>query len=812
MKRKIIRLIAGILSVLMLLAGCQAPVEDPTEPTTPTDPTNPINPPVDPSDLQAGIINTVYGTEDVLVADYIIDTACGADPTGEIDSTAAIQSVLDLCAENGGGTVYLPQGRYLVSSQIRVPSFVYLHGDWNDPDGENFNGEYGTVIVARVAPAAQETRNPVLADREDIYANFPALFRMGGSAGLIGVTIWYPEQDIQDVTPYPFAVEIPSFAAEGAHINHMATTVKNVTFINCYKGLIAGASASAISGNYGAAFEQVHLENLKGTFLYQGFQMYIASEAGVVRDLSISNKYWKESTLCEVDDAALDAYTMKYTTGMLLGDLEWLFFDDITIRDVCIGVRLFDGIRRFFTNTIYFIGQFYNLDVRNTKTALRVDNMMPNFGITVADSYLEGSIYSINEQDTTTSVVKLVNTTLVGDTYGNSIVKSGAESAYVTLKEQGKLPTTDCPDLPGVPKVLYDVVSLYGADNTGASDASAAIQRALNDANANGGGIVYLPAGFYWLDAPLTVYDNTLLKGAASAATRDQIGMSKGTALMGNYGYNDQDFMAENMTALITLQGKNSGMQGIRVIYPNNKPMPKATGNKYKLHSYVVRILGENAYVSQCSLLGVPYGIEIVNTKGVVVTEVSGCYYKIGVRVVNSEDIYLDELLENAAVVSRFGYASVPALTQYFIRSWPKDGDGMSEMYAQITRPYTVFFQAVNSKNVSIVNCSAFGIRSFYEGTDSEAKILACNSDNCSDYIWKVDGGTLNVVNMFKYNDRATYLASGDGLVNCFNTLTLHFTTDYALDTDDVDNRAYTSVPVKSTNSLKNDLPERYVK
>ncbi len=811
MKRNAIRLIAGILSILMLLSGCQWIGAGPAQPTDPTNPTDPTSP-TDPSGIQASIIDTLYGTENVLVADYIIDAASGADPTGKADSTKAIQSVLDLCAENGGGTVYLPAGRYLVSSQICVPSFVYLQGDWNDPDAKDFNGEYGTVIAADVAPAKQETRNPILADRDDIYANFPALFRMGGSAGLIGVTIWYPEQDINSVTPYPFAVEIPSFAAPGGHINHMATTVKNVTFLNCYKGLIAGATATATSGNYGAAFEQVHLENLKGTFLYQGFQMYIASEAGVVKDLSIANKYWKGSTLDEVDEGALDAYTKKYTTGMLLGDLEWLFFDDISIRDVCIGVRLFDGIRRFFTNTIYFIGQFYNLDVRNTKTALRVDNMMPNFGITVANSHLEGSIYSINEQDNTTSVVKLVNTTLVGDTYGDSIVKSGAEAAFTQLKQQGLLATTDCPELPGVPKVLYDAVSLYGADNTGASDASIAIQQALDYAHQNGGGIVYLKAGYYWLDNPLTVYDNTLLKGAASAATRDQIGMSKGTALMGNYGYNTQDFMAENMTALITLQGKNSGMQGIRVIYPNNKPMPKSTTSQYKLHTYVVRILGENAYVSQCSLLGVPYGIEIVNTKGVVVTEVSGCYYRVGVRVVNSENIYLDELLENAAVVSRFGYASIPTLTQYFIRSWPTDGSGMSDMYSHITRPYTVFFQAVNSKNVSIVNCSAFGIRSFYEGTDSEAKILACNSDNCSDYIWKVDGGTLNTVNMFKYNDRATYSATGGGTVNCFNTLTLHFTTNYTLDTDDVGGNAYASVRVQGSGNLVNDLPDRYVK
>ncbi len=807
MKKKAVRFLAGMLSALALLSGCRVPV------ITPTEPTEPMLPPLDLSAYQAGIVETSCETEEVLVADYIIDIACGADPTGKTDSTKAIQRMLDACADNGGGTVYLPQGRYKVTSTIRIPAFVYLHGDWNDPDGEGFNGEYGTVIMADVAPAREEVRDGVLADRDDVYANFPALFRVGGSAGLIGVTIWYPEQDIGDVTPYPFAVEIPGFAGDGGHINQIASTVKNVTFVNCYKGIIAGASASVYSNGYAAAFEQVHLENIKGTFLYQGFQMYIASEAGVVKDITVSNDYWKNSSLCQVDGEALDAYTRKHTVGMLLGDLEWLFFDDITIRDVCIGIRLFDGIRRFFTNTIYFIGQFYNLDIRNTSTALRVDNMMPNFGITVANSHLEGSIYSINELDTTRSVVKLVGTTLVGDTYGDSIVRSGAEELFEELREQGMLAVTDCPALPEVPKVLYDAVSRYGADNTAVFDASIAIQQALDDAHKNGGGIVYLKPGYYRLENPLTVYDNTLLKGAASASTRDVIGMSKGTALISAYGYTEDEETAQTMPALVTLQGDSSGMQGIRVIYPDNKPAPRKT-TKYKLHSFVVRITGENAYMAQCSLVGVPYGIEIKNTGNAVVTEVSGCYYKVGVRIVDSEDVYLDELLENASVVCRFGYSQVSALTSSFLLGWPTDVDGMSDMYGYITRPYMTFFQAENSRNISIVNTSAFGIRTFYEGVNSEAKILACNSDNCSDYIWKVDGGRLNVVNMFKYNDRATYTTKNGGVVNCFNTLTLHLnaTYDYAPDTDDAGGKKYDSVPVIGSEEAVDDLPVRYYK
>lgn len=39
----------------------------------------------------------------------------GADPTGTVDSTTAIQQALDAVGEGGGGVVYLPAGRYLIS-------------------------------------------------------------------------------------------------------------------------------------------------------------------------------------------------------------------------------------------------------------------------------------------------------------------------------------------------------------------------------------------------------------------------------------------------------------------------------------------------------------------------------------------------------------------------------------------------------------------------------------------------------------------------------------------------------------------------
>jgi polygalacturonase len=59
---------------------------------------------------------TKFYQKDVIVADIIAtDAPYLADPTGKIDSTAAIQSALDACRKLGGGVVYLPAGLYLVT-------------------------------------------------------------------------------------------------------------------------------------------------------------------------------------------------------------------------------------------------------------------------------------------------------------------------------------------------------------------------------------------------------------------------------------------------------------------------------------------------------------------------------------------------------------------------------------------------------------------------------------------------------------------------------------------------------------------------
>ncbi|HUU02520.1 MAG TPA: glycosyl hydrolase family 28-related protein [Myxococcota bacterium] len=74
--------------------------------------------------------------------------------------------------------------------------------------------------------------------------------------------------------------------------------------------------------------------------------------------------------------------------------------------------------------------------------------------------------------------------------------------------------------LPVVNQPLFDVVSAFGADSTGQTDATSAIQAAIDEAAAQGGGVVHFPLGTYRLDGMLTVSaSNTILRGDGPDST-----------------------------------------------------------------------------------------------------------------------------------------------------------------------------------------------------------------------------------------------------------------------------------------------------
>ena len=256
-----IRLCILMLCLMLLGCGC-TPVPSP-EQNPPQEPQPPQQDPETPGEQPSApkapkytgydtpcIVETLY-TEQNIVADMVVtDKRFQADPTGQEDATKAINAAIAAVYAKGGGTVYLPAGQYKVTETIKVLPFVSLVGDYNAKAATDGSGEYGTVILAYP---------------ESVDADFPALFEIGGSAGVCGLTVYYPEQDINDVKPYGYTVygERPRMVM-----------LRDLTFINSYQGI------GACLGGESNTHELLQVENVRMTVLSMGYRATLSREIG----------------------------------------------------------------------------------------------------------------------------------------------------------------------------------------------------------------------------------------------------------------------------------------------------------------------------------------------------------------------------------------------------------------------------------------------------------------------------------------------------------------------------------------------------
>lgn len=409
------------------------------------------------------LISTRYPTDDPVVADFDVRDH-GADAGGRTDATAAVQAALYDCQDAGGGTVWMGAGTYRISTTVEIPPFCSLRGDRRDPD--HGSGSYGTVISADLPPGADG----------------PVLFRVGGSASVQGLTTYYPRQSATDPVPYNYTFEIPGRAWQGDQ-NYMMSSVAHVTMLDSYRGV--GVSTLASDRGEPAVQGQVHesatLQDIKGTALSNGATAFNGADVGTWDQITFANSYWAgaPSAFRPPKRSVLDRWTRANGTGLVLGDLEWDQFSAISLSDYRTGIQVVKGQRAAF------VGAFLQSTVVRTDVALQVDDIDTRWGMTLGASTLQGSVASI--RNASGGYVKVTDTTLDGPTSGT------------VLELAGTVPRHHEPAAPPQPKrrVLYVAAGAPHGVGYQAADATAALQQVLDRAGAQGGGIVYLPAGWY---------------------------------------------------------------------------------------------------------------------------------------------------------------------------------------------------------------------------------------------------------------------------------------------------------------------------
>ena len=197
---------------------------------------------------------------------------------GQKDATQAIQTALDDAGENGGGTVYLPGGKYLITEALTVPENVELRGAWESPHIQS-----PSELLIRYGRGEPEK----------------AVITLSRYAGVHGLTARFPEHSFNDFAEYPWVVR---GAGEAAWVEYL-------TIVNGYNGVDFGTERC----------DYFLMKGVWGTAINLGARIGAGSENGVLENNMFSFGTWYED--CgRSDGQKIENYCYANATGYLFED------------------------------------------------------------------------------------------------------------------------------------------------------------------------------------------------------------------------------------------------------------------------------------------------------------------------------------------------------------------------------------------------------------------------------------------------------------------------------------------------------------
>ncbi|MBU4398062.1 MAG: glycoside hydrolase family 55 protein, partial [Planctomycetes bacterium] len=232
--------------------------------------------------------------------DHFDATAFGAKADGKSDDTAAIQKALDAAAKVDG-VVRLRTGQYLVAGSLKIPAGVSLVGNHQTP--VLTNPLIGTVILATGGR-----------DKEDA----PALFEMGNSSAVRSLTVFYPDQKLDDVRPYAWTF----------HLQGSDNTVENVTLINSYNGIRIGPEPTV----------RHRIRSVVGSVLRRGILVDNCWDIGRIENVHWVCEWW-QSKQVRAERAKVYDYMLKNCEGFIFGKSDNQYVTNTFIYPAKIGYR-----------------------------------------------------------------------------------------------------------------------------------------------------------------------------------------------------------------------------------------------------------------------------------------------------------------------------------------------------------------------------------------------------------------------------------------------------------------------------------------
>ncbi len=199
----------------------------------------------------------------------------GAKGDGESDDTPAFQRALDEAGKEGG-IVFVPPGKYLIKSHLKVPPNVTLEGVAKAPPTTSL--EHGSILLAVEGKGNIEGEPFILLQR---------------NSTLKGLVIYYPEQDAESPLPYPWTIR-----GVGDNISIM-----DVLLVNPYQAVDFGTFPCG----------RHYIKGLYGQALYKGLFIDKCFDVGRVEDVH----FWPFAT------GSLNKFSRENGTAFIIGRTDW---------------------------------------------------------------------------------------------------------------------------------------------------------------------------------------------------------------------------------------------------------------------------------------------------------------------------------------------------------------------------------------------------------------------------------------------------------------------------------------------------------
>jgi hypothetical protein len=220
----------------------------------------------------------------------------GAKADGTSDATATFQAALDATAEKGG-TVFVPAGTYLIAGALSVPQGVTLKGIWESPHHADIGK--GSLLFATGNKGNEAG---------------PPLILLHQSSAVVGLTIFYPDQDADNIQPYPWCIQ-----GMGMH-----GSVINVTLVNPYNGIDFGTHPNELH----------YISNVFGQPLKTGIFVDKTTDIGRIENVHFNPHSWARAAFPNAPTEAggrwqkvLDFLNQNFE-GFVLGQTDWEYMRD----------------------------------------------------------------------------------------------------------------------------------------------------------------------------------------------------------------------------------------------------------------------------------------------------------------------------------------------------------------------------------------------------------------------------------------------------------------------------------------------------